>query len=308
MNICHDNLEIISAYVDGELPENEKQLLEEHLAACEACSAVLEFYREISIAAEESAVTPPSSLVSSVMDKIRSDDTVSGTTSVKRPISLRLVLTRYAPVAACLAVILLALPVINNLRNAQYDSAAPLSANIETGGIAPAMASPDSVYDGAAAGSGERQQSLAENGFAGNNDDQYDYDESESYKSEMPMPAGAPPPGMMTNDALDTASDDGRINSKTGDFDSESAQAATEVLMRIGSAYAWLTFTGELPPEFDIYEQTPVGDDMEWAMYFEIPVDLLPVLLDALGDLDDIEVMMNDSRSDYVIVMYSTNR
>ena len=38
-NTCRENL---SAYLDGELPQREKALLEAHLADCPECRAVLD--------------------------------------------------------------------------------------------------------------------------------------------------------------------------------------------------------------------------------------------------------------------------
>lgn len=56
---CHDYCAMISEFIDGELPEDLCQKLEEHLSGCDNCTVVLntmkktiEFYRDDQEAAD----------------------------------------------------------------------------------------------------------------------------------------------------------------------------------------------------------------------------------------------------------------
>ena len=124
MNNCIEFSELVSAYADGELSDGDMRRAEEHIGTCESCSAILELYREISVSVNESAVSAPEALRSGVMEKIMSDGKTSAQAMTKmqgdnkasaqnnarkrRP--AQIIMLRYAPVAACLALILIALP------------------------------------------------------------------------------------------------------------------------------------------------------------------------------------------------------
>ena len=131
MKICLEYYEKINIYADGELPEHERLPIEKHFGECESCSALLGFLREISAAASESVLPAPESLCGGVMEKILRDDNISDISSAFRPVTnvkpdrnrmVRLMLTRYAPIAACLTVVLLALPFIRNMDRSSHDS------------------------------------------------------------------------------------------------------------------------------------------------------------------------------------------
>ena len=108
---CLDNLELISAYIDNELPEADKLQLESHFRECEECFSIYEAYRGISNAANESLSPAPESLSNGVMAKIRSGETQIIDVAASKRSRLRLVLTRYVPIAAaCLVFMLLAVP------------------------------------------------------------------------------------------------------------------------------------------------------------------------------------------------------
>jgi len=120
-------LELISAYADGELTESEIKRVEEHLGSCESCSAILDLYREISVAAFESNVPAPDALCAGVMEKVLSENTEVPAGNANKSKIIRIALTRYLPVAACLAVMLITLPwVMNNYdRNTENSYLAP---------------------------------------------------------------------------------------------------------------------------------------------------------------------------------------
>jgi len=124
MSECADFLELISAYADGELPEPDRRRVEEHLEACGQCSAILDFFREISVAANESCVPAPGELCGGVMEKVLGGRAAGNGAAGARPRLVRTALTRYLPLAACLAVMLISLPwVISNFRGQNFDNA-----------------------------------------------------------------------------------------------------------------------------------------------------------------------------------------
>lgn len=153
MNNCTDFTELISAYADGELSESDARKLEEHLSSCGHCSAFLDLYGEMAVAVTESCVPAPESLCGSVMAEIISggvsiesgadgdrdgkDSTAAGSGGKRS--AVRVILTRYVPIAACLALILLTIPrFISNSRSSKdiINENASLSsgAQAETGG------------------------------------------------------------------------------------------------------------------------------------------------------------------------------
>jgi len=134
-------MELLSAYADGELSDSDKAQVEEHLIACENCSALLELYREISVAAKESSLPVPEALRAGVMEKVLKADIPRTADNVTRLSRYRVVLTRYAPIAACLAVILLALPFVVDNNRQLNDYGAP---------SAPAPAMTPAAHDDAA--------------------------------------------------------------------------------------------------------------------------------------------------------------
>ena len=120
VNECPEFLELISAYADSELTEPDMQRVQEHLGACESCSATLEIYREFTAAVDESGVCAPASLRDNVMEKVLSGDAAPRRGNMKRLKPISHYLLRYAPVAACLAIALLTLPwFINTLSRTQ---------------------------------------------------------------------------------------------------------------------------------------------------------------------------------------------
>ena len=134
MKHCENMQELISAYIDNEISEPDRKMLEEHLSMCESCSALLDMYKKMSVALTASAVNAPGNLCKNVMEKVLSEkgtakntapaepDTTSQNNDEKQKKSTVIYLKRYLPAVACLVIILLALPfalTINNQTN--YD-------------------------------------------------------------------------------------------------------------------------------------------------------------------------------------------
>jgi len=139
MNKCKHFIELLSSYADGELSGAEKRETEAHLMSCSNCSKLLNLYQSISKAGADSAAPVPKSLVTNVMERVNNSGTRfnSSSNSHKRNRSL---VTRYAPIAACLVILLLATPfVLPMLLN--QNNIVPLSA--PEAADAPQMAAAD---------------------------------------------------------------------------------------------------------------------------------------------------------------------
>jgi hypothetical protein len=150
MKHCIKFEESISAYVDGELGSSDKLLVEEHLRSCPSCLNLLALYHGMSVSLSESCGEAPGSLRDNVMETIKNPSTAGIVTPVdpdeidleyekrvKKRKLVRTVLTRYAPIAACLAIALLVLPQFFNIDR---------TAN-EMVDIAPTAALPEMAYD-----------------------------------------------------------------------------------------------------------------------------------------------------------------
>ena len=72
MSNCEKYFDMISAYADDELNEDEKAELESHLSECEECRSILETYREISAEIIQDTEEVPESFAAGVMDKVSS--------------------------------------------------------------------------------------------------------------------------------------------------------------------------------------------------------------------------------------------
>jgi anti-sigma factor (TIGR02949 family) len=73
MSTCRETLEFLRAYVDGDLPDDERTVFERHLEACPPCVNYLDSYRAtIALAREACEVDdvprPPDELVRAILD------------------------------------------------------------------------------------------------------------------------------------------------------------------------------------------------------------------------------------------------
>ena len=292
MKNCTEINELLSAYADNELTESDKISVEEHLAACESCSALLEIYREISISAEESNVPVPDALRIGVMNRIRSE--IIETEADKEPKKKKwwqhqVLLTRLAPVAACLAVVLLVWQFGGNMSEGgglfgRNDSAAPQ-----------AMSVPDVQYDAAEApmAAPEPRQDFAW--------------DSEGDEGEL-LPEAA---GSVENFPLEVASDD--LSLSDGLFDEEFKDVGDDTAKRrrissfFNNAYAEITIIGELPVLLADYEPLPLIDWEGWESVYEIPSTEVEALLAELNDRPGVSIVRthNNQNSLYAIIFFS---
>ena len=279
---CIGVAELLCAYADGELEESKIHIVEDHLLICENCSAILKLYREISTAIDDTNVPAPEILRPGVMNRIQFEEIYSDTEKTKKRNQYHFILTRFAPVAACLVVgLLLWQPWSNSLIIRSGDQAMP-------GGSAPmaenelhAMAT--SVPASAPESSG-------------------------SFDSES-LPDGVP-----------DADDSGAFGESAGGtrFSDDSSEAnmiyrrftdqeIEQLLDHISGAYAEITITGELPALLESYMPQAFGPWFEWDIVFEIPSTEISTLLDELGNREEYALARNNQNasSPYVIVFFS---
>ncbi len=73
---CHEYNELMSARLDGTLTPQERERLDEHLASCPACAALMAQLEQLSAAMPEQ-VEAPAGFTDRVMDAIRTGDSIS---------------------------------------------------------------------------------------------------------------------------------------------------------------------------------------------------------------------------------------
>jgi len=195
MNDCIDYLELISAYADGEISEPDKLRLEAHLTECPNCSSILQAYRGISLAVDESLEPAPESLRRGVMDKITGVSEAKATANIRKHKIVNIILTRYVPAAACLAFLLLTIPQLFNIGGS---NSMPGTSSMSVASLVPS-ASSSGAAQAPAGGSGSfsRDDATGENGAyasgGGSNATQSMLDAASS-------PAGAPMPESAQSD------------------------------------------------------------------------------------------------------------
>ena len=151
---CEQALELISAKLDGALTAEESAQLEEHLAACPACRALLADFEELHMELPRLAAQPPADLKDNIMAEVRR--------SKVTPFQGKKKQWRWRSLASLAAVLVLVLVGSSALR--QWDGAASRTAQApaagadvaaaqDTGNPAPAAIAPEEQEE---TGSGEK--------------------------------------------------------------------------------------------------------------------------------------------------------
>lgn len=259
MKKCTELTEFISAYADGELASSDKRQVEEHLESCESCSAILSIYREISIATDESSVDAPDALRIGVMKRIQNEEINRADDGKEQRNRLHFILTRYIPVAACLAVGLLLWQFWGVFQNNQIGFMAP-NAEPQSAPLYITDEETAIVYD-MAVPTGEPVA------------DSLDYD-----NAEQPEAGGF---------GADDGSGDQAMNIPTGpDWDltvpggPRTVHEAEELVEMLNMASASIVIVGELPAFLAGYEPEAFSAWLGWDMVFMIPGELVSVLID----------------------------
>jgi len=289
MKNCVGVADLLCAYADGELDDSSRQLVEDHLTICENCSAVLKVYREISYSISETNVPAPEALRLGVMNRIQSESTPRATENNNQRGSYRYILTRYAPIAACLVVGLLAWQFWGSLFGS--DNAAMPAAAPEASVAAPAAAPPEADWDDIAPAPAAAQMETAE---------AFDLDIANDE---------APPPGRIGLhdgegiDFLEILYEEIDGFGPLGGPDAKLFREASVVI----------TITGDLPIVLAQAEPEP---DWEygrygWEQLYVISRQMLASLIDEVGDHESTTVIYNpddnniDTISAYIIILFS---
>ena len=363
-------LELVSAYADDELTESDRGRVEEHLSVNENCSALLDLYREISAASIESCVSAPDALCSGVMDEIRRAEAIvaagtadvagaadapivkietarnaAGAGSAKKNNIIRLALTRYLPVAACLALVLIALPWVINTNDrsggGQPNELYPMAMMDDAFGSSAPEVMPDAAWDAAwdapaeAGGGMSGRADTADGSMSGEANMAGDYDLREyptgetgsggSVSETPPAPSSAPPaepqpePGGADAEAEGEAQTGNSFTDATeDDFEAPPLQpaeggaffpapaAAPDILSEYSDAYAWIEIRGPLPDLLAGYTPEPLGGEYRFEMFFKIPSSVAQELIDEIRTSQGIAILVSNRDSEYAIVLYSS--
>jgi len=291
---CVGLADLLCAYADGELTESNKQLVEDHLIICENCSAILKVYREISDSVNETNVPAPDALRIGVMNRIQSESVpgtvgrrqVSNTASQKKEGAkqrgrLNVLLTRYAPIAAGLVVMLLIWQFWGEMftgRQNAMQTAAPAPAADSMPAAAPAPQAAPAPETAVNFDDMSESDSLAD-------EEAFSFDAA----AEAAPAALAEPEAPLLTDITRTT------------------QETEEIMAYMSGAYAEITVTGDLPVLLAGHEPQPFGSWFGWEMVFEIPSSEVPALLAELGTRSGFSVSyQTDNRdSKYAVVLFS---
>lgn len=104
MGSCEEYIELISAYIDGELSQDETERLFKHADNCGRCGSLLGAYRDISADIENSMAEPPPELTKGIMDAVRAEAGRPDTKKHKK----RFIFGSYTAAAAVVALAVLA--------------------------------------------------------------------------------------------------------------------------------------------------------------------------------------------------------
>jgi hypothetical protein len=272
---CIGVAELLCAYADGELENSKIHIVEDHLLICENCSAILKLYREISTAIDDTNVPAPEILRPGVMNRIQAEEIYTDTEKIKKRKQYHFILTRFAPVAACLIVGLIIWQPWSNTFNLSDGMAMPAAEMADEGLLYTMDSAPEASNNAPPPG---------ELGVIADSDT-----------------AGEPGGG---SDSLDDDFESGESLRLYALQDDERFQEY------INGAYAEITVRGELPILLENYVAQTFGPWHEWDIVFEIPTTEMPALMDELDNRNESAITYNsqNASSPYVIVFFSNER
>ena len=319
---CAEYSILISAYYDSELSANDRQRVEDHIDTCEYCAAALYMYREVSLAVKESLTPPPEALSGRVMADISGAADARSTGKTRHGYTpphpmVRIILSRYVPAAACLVLILLALPRLQNLNRAPTapaSSSAPFMlsespAQMDT--VAPAdapMGANNSIQGetgGAPAPEAAPMPSAASSAAGAQPDSSYDDEviqetiEMEAPEEEAPQDADR---GTDPYDEVLTGNTPAQAPPQIANDTSEIPHSAPEAPlqeMNISGYFAVITVTGELPGILAEFDMEDAGNGL---MLIHIPRETAIELIST--DIDGVETELGDSNAETALVQF----
>ena len=296
MKKCTEITELLSAYADNELTGSDKRSVEEHLAACENCSALLEIYREISISVDESNTPVPDALRIGVMNRVRSETIPIATEEKKKKWwQHQVLLTRLAPIAACLAVVLIVWQVGGNMTSVN-DYAAPEAA--PAGAPAPeTMPAPAASADSVPAPEAPAAM-------------EYDWSDDDAVEeADMIMPAESAGGFDVQADTPSLPTPELAPGNRIADGEALDDEVVEGFLEWISNAYAEITITGDFPTFLEDFKPEPVDSWFGWEFVYTIPSDDVETLMLELINRPGISLVHNPDNQDstYAIVFFSSN-
>jgi len=275
-------MEFISAYADDELTQSDKKQVEDHIAVCENCSALLDLYREITIAVDETSEPVPEALRIGVMNRVLNEPVYHGAENVKKRGRFHFAITRFAPIAACLVVGLLVWQNWGILRSTQDSAEAPAAPAPEA--MPEPAGGPINTFDIAIS-----TEAPADGGG--------DYEESQDDSSPaVPDPEAAPAP------ATDEETPTDRMLPGQAPPDEEFVR----LIEYIEAAYAQITIVGELPAFLEGYESEEIDLLPPWEKIYEIPSSEVSNLMAGLRTRNGVVFTEYNNDSDYAVVLYSS--
>lgn len=304
MKHCNEYAQL-SAYADGELCQDGKRLVEEHTSECDSCAALLEINREISASVSRSSVPVPEALRLGVMNSIKAGRAVGGTASLTENTGANsekskkkhgwkgLILTRYAPIAACLVVMLLVWQFWGSFWTTQNDDAAP-SAVWETMNESHAESV---VMDDSTFGFSAEEEAPAS----------YEADTGVIFAPDIRVDAA----GDFESEHFPAPQAEVTEHSDMDDLmmhgEHRSAAEMARIMTYIDEAYAQIYFTGDLPASLKELDPQPFGSWFGWQKVFEIPSSEVSALLAEIGSRRELDIIYNENHRDskFAIVFFS---
>ncbi len=123
LNSCEHYLEMMSAFMDGELDESLRAELSDHISACDDCFNASLAYKSINEAISDGEVTPPEDLCALVMAGIRSSAPIAP--KAKKKLDLRHLGALAAAIVVVIVTAIAAPSMFKKGGNEAHDSAAP---------------------------------------------------------------------------------------------------------------------------------------------------------------------------------------
>jgi len=287
---CIGIADFLCAYADGELPEANRQMVEDHLEICENCSAILKVYRDISITIDESNVTAPDALLLGVMNRIQSESTPRATAKKKLISQNRARLLRYMPIAAGLVVMVLVW---------QFWGDAFVMRNFAANDAAQAPAAMQSIPAPQAAPAPATMEVFAE---AEHDDAEEAIDGLQQRTGDI---GGAAEPAAPAGGAAPTAPA-ATTDMSSPEGGSRDPEETEQIMAYMSGASAEITIAGgELPAFLANIEPQPFGSWFGWEMVFEIPDSEVQALLEALINRAGVGVVRNHNDSSYAVVLFT---
>ena len=316
---CMEYFDLISAYVDDELSHEEKTDLESHLRTCEHCSSILIAFRAVSTTINESTAPVPDSIRVNVMKTIKSTGIAPGTIKTKSPISIKTVMTRFIPVAACLVLILITIPYLvrSGSLSPLFTPASNSSSSSGAGGSMEMAMNMDAGSDSAGHDFDDDEVFTEDNeeysiqyGIQNESDtmddgasivssqdsDRYNGSVSTGAGSDTGSNADGPSAMVAPDDAFDAVNEESNESTMDSDRDMSSD-------VYFEGIYAVIMISGRLPVLLENYAPLNTSDNGD--SYYEISRSDADALITEVSGNEGVLIMFHDDDGSYAQVYFS---